>query len=130
MAQSILRVLLATHHFLDPDSQGVTLALGNALQTLGCLVDHVSYDDVFPGTLESAWHLFRFPWVLAAHLVRRAGAYDVLDITTGDNWLWARAGRPGAAPHHALVTRSHGLEHTYSARLEDDWNSSQCATCR
>jgi glycosyltransferase involved in cell wall biosynthesis len=69
---------------------------------------------------ESAWHLLRFPWVLAAYLARRAGAYDVLDITTGDNWPWAQAGRPGAAPRHALVTRSHGLEHTYSLQLRED----------
>jgi glycosyltransferase involved in cell wall biosynthesis len=120
MGQAVLRVLLATHHYLDPDTQGVTLALGHALETVGCAVEHASYDDFFPEVPESVWHLFRFPWVLAAHLARRACAYDVIDVTTGDNWPWALAGRPGAAPRHALVTRSHGLEHTYSDRLRED----------
>jgi glycosyltransferase involved in cell wall biosynthesis len=120
MIRSFLRVLLATHHFLDPDTQGVTLALGQALEALGCGVDHFSYDEVFPGGRESAWNLLRFPWMLAVHLRRRASGYDVLDITTGDSWPWARAGRPGAAPRHALITRSHGLEHTYSERLQED----------
>ncbi|RJS17349.1 glycosyltransferase family 1 protein [Corallococcus sp. H22C18031201] len=118
-----LRVLLAIHHPLDPDmgAPGVTLALGNALASRGCAVDYFSYTEAFPGTtVHTAWHGVRFPWELARHLARVAGRYDVLDVTTGDCWPWARAGRPGALRDQVLVTRSHGLEHTYSERLRAD----------
>lgn len=118
--RNLLRVLIATHHILDPDTQGVTLALAAALENLGCIVEHFSFGEAYADGVESARHLLTFPWILAAYLVRRGRRYDVLDVTTGDNWLWASAGRPGAAPRHALITRSHGLEHTYSERLRED----------
>ena len=43
---------------------------------------------------------------------RRAADFDVLDVSTGDNWVWAGRGRPGGGDSAALLTRSHGLEHT------------------
>ncbi|NNB85166.1 glycosyltransferase family 4 protein [Corallococcus exiguus] len=118
-----MRVLLAIHHPLSQDlgAPGVTLALGRALQARGCTVDFYSYGEAFPGVEHfSALHNLRFPWVLSAHLARVARRYDVLDVTTGDAWPWAQAGRPGAARRHALVTRSHGLEHTVSEQLRAD----------
>jgi glycosyltransferase involved in cell wall biosynthesis len=54
----------------------------------------------------------QFPMRLAAHLIRHAHAYDVIDASTGDAWVWASLGRPGSSRRTALVTRSHGLEHT------------------
>ncbi len=115
-----MRVLLGIHHPLDPDmgAPGVTLALGQALAAQGCEVDYFSYHDAYPGERHhTAAHGLRFPWKLTAHLLRTARRYDVLDITTGDAWPWMRLGRPGARARHALVTRSHGLEHTFSERL-------------
>src|SRR5262245_6770872 len=108
------RVLFGIHHPLDPNlgAPGVTLALGNALVGLGCEVFYYDFGEAFPGvTSYSAWHSVRFPWALSAWLSRNAGRFDVLDITTGDCWPWARIGRPGARRRHALLTRSHGLEH-------------------
>jgi glycosyltransferase involved in cell wall biosynthesis len=127
-SRNSMRVLLGIHHPLDPNmgAPGVTLALGHALSALGCAVDYFSYTEAFPGDREhTSWHGVRFPWKLAAHLSREARRYDVLDITTGDNWPWARAGRPGAASRQVLVTRSHGLEHTYSERLRADARDGQ-----
>ncbi|NOK33088.1 glycosyltransferase family 4 protein [Corallococcus exercitus] len=118
-----MRVLLAIHHPLSQDlgAPGVTLALGRALQARGCTVDFYSYGEAFPGVEHfTALHNLRFPWVLSAHLARVARRYDVLDVTTGDAWPWAQAGRPGAGRRHALVTRSHGLEHSLSRRIRAD----------
>ncbi len=118
-----MRVLLGIHHPLDANlgAPGVTLALGQALTALGCEVDYYSYHEAFPGApWYGSWHGVRFPWKVAAHLKREAHRYDVLDITTGDAWAWARSGRPGARARHALVTRSHGLEHVVSDQLRAD----------
>ena len=118
-----LRVLLGIHHPLDPDlgAPGVTLALGEALSGLGCEVSYYGFGEAFPGTTAySAWHSVRFPWALSAWLARNAGRFDVLDITTGDCWPWVRLGRPGARRRHALVTRSHGLEHVVTEQLRAD----------
>ncbi|WP_164008099.1 glycosyltransferase family 4 protein [Pyxidicoccus trucidator] len=118
-----MRVLLGIHHPLDPDlgAPGVTLALGQALSALGCEVDYYSYHEAFPTRdWYTVWHGVRFPWSLARWLAREAARFDVLDITTGDAWPWARMGRPGARARHALVTRSHGLEHVVSEHLRAD----------
>jgi glycosyltransferase involved in cell wall biosynthesis len=118
-----LRVLLGIHHQLDPDlgAPGVTLTLGKALTELGCEVSYYGFGEAYPGvTAYSSWHSLRFPWVLSQWLARSAGRFDVLDITTGDCWPWARVGRPGAKRRHALITRSHGLEHTVSEQLRAD----------
>ena len=118
-----LRVLLGIHHQLDPNlgAPGVTLALGSALEKLGCDVSYYGFDQAFPGvTSYSAWHSVRFPWALSTWLARNSGRFDVLDITTGDNWPWARVGRPGARRRHALITRSHGLEQVVSEQLRAD----------
>jgi glycosyltransferase involved in cell wall biosynthesis len=123
-----LRVLLGIHHPLDPNlgAPGVTLALGQALQELGCGVSYYGYGEAFPGaTSHSAWHSVRFPWALSAWLARQAHRFDVLDITTGDAWPWARVGRPGAPRRQALVTRSHGLEHVVSGQLRADVRAGQ-----
>ncbi len=121
-----LRVLLGIHHPLDPNlgAPGVTLTLGQALTELGCEVSYYGFGEAFPHAVGySAWHSVRFPWELCAWLARNAGRFDVLDITTGDCWPWARLGRPGARPRHALLTRSHGLEHVVTEQLRADARS-------
>lgn len=118
-----MRVLLGIHHPLDPNlgAPGVTLALGQALSALGCEVMYHGYGEAFPGdTRDTVWHGVRFPWALARWLAREASRFDVLDVTTGDAWPWARLGRPGARARHALLTRSHGLEHVVSEQLRAD----------
>ncbi len=104
------------HHHLSKAGgvTGATLALGTALGELGCEATYYSFDDAFgaPGGREVP-RMLAFPWKVASHLARSAHAYDVVDASTGDAWLWARRGRPGN-PRAALVVRAHGLEHTTS----------------
>jgi glycosyltransferase involved in cell wall biosynthesis len=111
-----MRVLLTLHHHLDPDlgAPGATLAMGRALEGAGCQVDYLSFEKVYGGRTDSAWnvrHSLRFPWRAADFLARHGAEFDVVDASTGDAWVWASRGRPGAQPSPALVTRSHGLEH-------------------
>jgi len=118
-----MRILLAIHHPLDPNqgAPGVTLSLGRALEARGCEVEYYDYRRAFPkAPWYAASHGLRFPWMLSRWLSRQAHRFDVVDITTGDAWPWARLGRLGAKPRHALVTRSHGLEHVMSDRLRVD----------
>jgi glycosyltransferase involved in cell wall biosynthesis len=110
---------LCVHHRLDPDqgAPGATLALGAALEGRGCTVEYLGYDQVF-GELEheGVGHQLRFPWSVARVLRRRAGAFDVVDASTGDAWVWATLGRPGGR-RTGLVTRAHGLEHVGAQRV-------------
>jgi hypothetical protein len=110
-----LRVLLALHHRLTPGggAPAATLAIGSALSDLGCKVDYFGYEHAFGhDAFDSIGSRLHFPWRLASYLRRRASDFDVLDISTGDAWVWARRGRPGAGKTPALITRSEGLEHT------------------
>ena len=116
----MVKVLLAVHHRLDPDAgaSGATLALGQALAGAGCEVEFFGFDHAFPGvkgyTIRQA---VQFPWRLASFLRRNARRFDVVDSSTGDNWVWAEQGRPGVQKPHLLVTRSHGLEHIADTAL-------------
>lgn len=109
-----MRILMTIHHPLDPNSgaPGVTLAIARALEQSGCTVDLYSFDEAFGNRRASLAQSIGFPARVAMHLARAGGAYDIVDASSGDAWLWAAAGRPGAATSGALVTRSHGLEHT------------------
>ncbi len=109
-----MRVLLCLHHNLNPDfgAPGATLALGGALEAAGLTVAYYSYDQAF-GRLpvERVGHRIRFPWHVAAFLARRTESFDLVDAFTGDLWLWATLGRPGASGSLRAVTRAHALEH-------------------
>jgi glycosyltransferase involved in cell wall biosynthesis len=114
-----VRVLLSVHHRLNPyaGAPGVTLALGEALQAAGCEVGYFAYDQAFPRSVdERVGRKLRFPWHLAAFLVRHAREVDVVDASTGDAWLWASLRRPGGRGRTALITRAHGLEHVADER--------------
>jgi glycosyltransferase involved in cell wall biosynthesis/GT2 family glycosyltransferase len=118
-----LRVLLALHHRLTPGAgaPGATLALGVALSQLGCTVDYFGFEHAFGhDSGDSLASGIKFPWKLAAFLRQRAIDFDVLDVSTGDAWVWARRGRPGAMEGTALITRSHGLEHTVDRWQRED----------
>ncbi len=116
-----MRILLALHHTLDPTygAPGVTLSLGAVLQSLGCQVEYFGFEEAFGSgaPLNGAWPTIKFPWLVARFLRRRAGDFDVMDVTSGDNWVWASRGRPGAKSPHALITRSHGLEHVLNREV-------------
>jgi glycosyltransferase involved in cell wall biosynthesis len=118
-----VRVLFGVHHPLDPrlGAPGASISVGRELQLNGHTVEFFGYDQAFPGLKRfSARHQLAFPWKLAIYLRRHSRRFDVLDITTGDAYLWARLGRPGALPDIAIVTRSNGMEHlAHLARVRE-----------
>jgi glycosyltransferase involved in cell wall biosynthesis len=118
-----VRVLFAVHTPVDPrlGGPGASIAVARELGLIGHEVEFFGYDHAFPGVTEfSARHQVVFPWKLARFLIRSATRFDVLDITTGDSYIWARLGRRGAAPDLVLVTRSNGIEHqAHAARLAE-----------
>jgi glycosyltransferase involved in cell wall biosynthesis len=113
-----LDILLALHHRLKPGfgAPGTTLQIGQTLSRLGCHVEYYSYDDAFPNRTDSVTTAIRFPWKLASFLGRHSKAFDVVDVSTGDAWVWSLLGRPGPSSKAALITRSHGLE-----QMVDRW---------
>lgn len=118
-----MRVLLALHHPLNPNlgAPGATLSLGYALEMEGCKVEYFGCDEAFVrGTYSDIEQAIRFPWRVAAFLNRHAGEFEVLDISTGDNWVWATTSRRQAKKNQAMFTRSHGLEHMADQRLRQD----------
>ncbi len=119
-----MRVLLCLHCYLDPNlgAPGATLALGAALQSIGCEVKYYDFASAFSKHQDgvNASLQLQFPWRLSHFLTRHAGQFDIIDVSTGKAWVWARRGRPGAKQSHALITRSHGLEHTLDANLRQD----------
>jgi glycosyltransferase involved in cell wall biosynthesis len=122
-----LRVLLAVQSRLIPGDgpSGATQTLGAALADQGCSVEYFGYENAFGhDTLsDSLGSELKFPWRLAAFLRRRAKDLDVLDVSTGCSWVWSHRRRPGtSSPVPALITRSHGLEHT-----ADQWRRADAA---
>lgn len=118
-AAAHLRVHFVVHHHRDraAGASGATLALGDALQQLGCGVSFFFFDDAFGDARHSEiQRMLRFPWRVASHLARAAQGIDVVDATSGDAWVWCARGRPGATGA-TLVTRAHGLEHMTSRDL-------------
>ena len=114
-----LRVHFVVHHHRDraAGASGATLALGDALETLGCHVSYYFFDDAFGAESSSeVWRMVRFPWHVARHLSDAAASVDIVDATSGDAWVWTWRGRPGGRTA-ALVTRAHGLEHVTSLDL-------------
>ncbi len=112
-----MRILLTLHHYLDADkgAAGVTLGLGTALAAAGCEVEYFAYDQAFGGAGDAGGvdYALQFPWRTAAFLKRHAHRFDVVDASTGDAWVWAAMGRPGAKRPSVLAVRSHGLEHSH-----------------
>lgn len=109
-----MRLLLTIHHAIDENrgAAGATVRLARALRQQGCDVDLYGFENAFRRTVTSVATSAQFPLRFAAHAALHASRYDVIDASSGDAWLWASAGRPGAKAEHCLVFRSHGLEHT------------------
>ena len=113
-----MRILLSTHHTLDPDTgaSGTAIALGQAYRELGHEVRMLSFDDLpkMPGRAAALAYPYRVAQALGSP---RTSDLDVVDSSTGDTWLWGMRRRPHPAP--LLVTRSHGLDQLrYRATLE------------
>ena len=114
-----LRVHFVVHHQRDraAGASGATLALGDALEALGCSPSYYFLDDAFgAANFSEVQRMLRFPWRVARHLAAAASRVDVVDATSGDAWLWCWQRRPGGG-NAALVTRAHGLEHVTSHDL-------------
>ncbi|HEX4519286.1 MAG TPA: glycosyltransferase family 4 protein [Gaiellaceae bacterium] len=115
-----MRVVLTIHHTLDRNSgsPGSTIALAEAYERAGHEVELLSFDDL-PGRLSEQARMLAFPAYVARRLAGPLGRRcDVVDASSGDTWLVARARRLGLRA--TLVTRSHGLEHReHLERLAD-----------
>ncbi len=125
-----LRVLLALQSRLTPGDgpPGATLALGAALTEQGCRVDYFAYEHAFGHDTisDSLGSELKFPWRFASFMRSRAKELDIVDASTGSSWVWAHRGRPGSVNGlPALITRSHGLEHTI-----DHWRCADAAAGR
>jgi glycosyltransferase involved in cell wall biosynthesis len=116
-----MKILFGVHHPLDArlGAPGASLSIGHELEQMGHQVEFFGYDQAF-GRVTRTPSILRalFPWRLGAFLARRANDFDVLDITTGDAYLWA-AGARRRRQRPRLVTRSNGLEHLAHRALID-----------
>lgn len=109
-----MRVLLTIHHELNPDSgaPGVTAQLAQALREAGHEAEVFSWSDL-PARLGPRAREALFPAFVAARIRRAAGeGVDVIDASTADAALWL-ASRRRRRRGPAIVTRTHGLEHTF-----------------
>lgn len=106
-----MNILFAIHHNLDPNAgaAGVTLKLGQEYQKAGHQVSYFSFDNL-PSKLPEIIKGIIFPYWVAAYLLLQRQNFDVIDASTGDAWLWSILRRFRC--NCALVTRSHGLEHS------------------
>ncbi len=107
-----MNILFTIHHHLDPNAgaAGITLKLGQEYQKTGYQVSYFSFDNL-PSKLPEIIKAIIFPYCLAAHLLFQKQPIDIIDASTGDAWLWAKLFRRSRR-NCALITRSHGLEHT------------------
>ena len=117
-----MKILLTIHHYLDPNAgaAGVTLKLGQEYQKAGHQVSYFSFDNL-PSKLPEILKAIIFPYWLAAYLIfqNQQQFIDVIDASTGDSWLWAKL-FCRFRRNTALITRSHGLEHSmHLENLED-----------
>jgi len=105
-----LRIAMSIHHDMDPNAgaPGCTVRLADAMRDLGHQVTVFSFDDL---AAPSATKRYRFPWSLP-NLIARRGPFDILDLSSGDGWVYAaRHPRRRRRAGPLLAARSHGLEH-------------------
>jgi glycosyltransferase involved in cell wall biosynthesis len=104
-----MRVLLSIHHRLNPDlgAPGVTFQLANIYNKLGISADLLSYSDL-PHAFPERCAQFVYPCFAAYSLATSKVPYDVVDLSSGDGWIYHSLRPKGRT---LLVTRSHGLEH-------------------
>jgi glycosyltransferase involved in cell wall biosynthesis len=113
-----MRVLLSIHHRLNPDlgAPGVTFQLANIYKELGISAELLSYSDLPDAFPEKCAQLV-YPSFTAYRLATSKEFYDVVDLSSGDGWVYQSL-RPKART--LLVARSHGLEHiSHLVRLSE-----------
>ncbi|HMD61467.1 MAG TPA: glycosyltransferase, partial [Opitutaceae bacterium] len=110
-----MNILYGVHHPLDPrlGTPAASMAVAGELSKLGHTVDFYGYDQAFGRfkRRDSSSLRLAFPWRLTAFLLRYAARFDVLDITTGDAWLWAALSQLRAHGRPTIIARSNGIEH-------------------
>jgi glycosyltransferase involved in cell wall biosynthesis len=110
-----MNILMVTHHPLDPNAgaPGSICSLGETYSDMGHSVSYFSLDDL-PERLSFRAKILVFPEFATRHIwqVTSREPVDVVDVSSGDAWIWAKFLRPRLRRTPALVTRSHGLEHT------------------
>jgi glycosyltransferase involved in cell wall biosynthesis len=97
---------------LNAGAPSVTSHLRHQFQAAGHPAEVYSFDNihrVVPPRLEQVI----FPLAVAKALWNRADAYDVIDASSGDTWIFGLL--PVKRP--LLVVRSHGLEHVANEEL-------------
>lgn len=109
-----MRILFAQNHPRDPrlGSPKSVLRLGAELERLGHTVDYLFAPEAHLLHHSEKLRFVTFPLALAQHLrqAERCRGYDVVDIASGDGWLY---GRTRGASGPVLVSRVLGLEHLY-----------------
>lgn len=122
-----LRIALSVHHHLDWNSgaPGAAMALAQALQNRGQLVELLSFDNLpawierLPLAVRSRLQPVVFPWFVASRLRGRLKEFDVCDLLSGDGWRCYsfRNGRGARAERPLFVTYGQGLEHVYQEAM-------------
>ncbi|MFF2094268.1 glycosyltransferase family 4 protein [Paenibacillus sp. NPDC058174] len=116
-----MNILLSIHHEMNKNAgaPGVTYQLYKQYQRLGHHAVLFSFDDL-PSYVPGKWKGIVFPYFLFRRIrqLARAGQLDVVDASSGDAWLWALLRSRRHSP--ALVSRSHGLEHTMHENLLEE----------
>ena len=118
-----MKILLVGDYPADPllGSAKVYYKLGETFRELGHECDVLLRPEI--GETPENW---RVRQVVSARMTERAirraiheqGPYDVVDVASGEGWLFALRRKKGAGP--AVISRSHGLEHlNYRRTLED-----------
>ncbi|WP_299410518.1 glycosyltransferase family 4 protein [Acaryochloris sp. IP29b_bin.148] len=114
---------MTIHEHLDPNSgaAGSTLKLGDAYRKQGHQVYYYSFDD-FGVNIPPGFKDLLFPEFVAFHLLRQLEKLriDVIDMSTGDGWLWGSFKHLQRSSQPLLVTRSHGLEHLETKEILED----------
>lgn len=118
-----MKIFLAIHHKLDPNAgaPGSVIQLGRAYQKLDHTVELYGFDHL-PSWVPRMADKFLFPELCAAHLAKTCAKeqYDVVDISTGDAWVWGALSRKRSQHRPLLVTHSHGLEHISHLELLEE----------
>ncbi|MDG5815338.1 glycosyltransferase family 4 protein [Chitinispirillales bacterium ANBcel5] len=118
-----MKILLTVHHNLTPDSgaPGITFRLSRYFKMAGHDVTIFSFSDL-PSCFPEVLKKILFPFFVAVRIFKsgRKKGFDVVDSSTGDNWIWASVVKRFREFKPLLVTRSHGFELLADKRLKKE----------